>query len=453
MSTQSTTSPIISMQKPTLALVHSGLRRQEYAIDHFVGNFSFDSPTCALLDSASRLQLVALSGDVVAILHGFTEYRFGFVRFASVRAPESPSERNALVSQCDWHERGVALPFTHNNFLHALYHAVPSFEEALAGSASSHGGQPWPPPAFLPLFAHSTGADGRKTSVRAVHTWHAWELSVRALTDASASTIHAALTRLLTAPCTCFRRLSGSTAPFAPASPMSVSRLRRWASAVLLNVGRHVGSFLPGGLDGGSSDANRSAGVGSGTCCRILFIRRRHTRVLINEAHLLAALQPTDHVSPIHLEGQPLSTQLQLVSAASGLVGVHGQALALIPFLGVARAHRAPHESLRATSGGGLDSACYKPSLVEILPAPAARAAKMPFFHLYESLSVALGIEYTQLSASFARPCSLSRLRGHRVEAYLACNLTLAPIRFMRAIRRMRCHSVPASPGVSFSAK
>lgn len=420
------------MQKLTLG--HAGLRRHEYAIDHFVGNFSFDSPTCTLLDSASRLQIVALSGNVVAILHGFTEYRFGFVRFASVRAPESSSERHQLEAQCDWYERGVAIPFTHNNFLHALYHAVPSFE-ALAGSASSRGGQPWNSAAFLPLFAHSTGANGRKTSLGAVHTWHAWELLVRALTDAPASDVHAALARLLSAPCSCFRRLGGSTAPFAPASPMSASRLRRWASAVLLNVGRHVGS-LPGGINSGNSDVNQSGAGNVGTCCRILFVRRVHARVLANEDHLLAALQPTDHVSPIRLEGKPLSLQIQIVSAASGMVGVHGQALALIPFLGAARA-----QNLLATSGGG-DPACYKPSLVEILPSPAARAAKMPFFHLYESLSMALGVEYTQLSASFAHPCSLARLRGHRVEAYLACNLTLAPIRFMRAIRRMRCHGV-----------
>jgi hypothetical protein len=408
---------------------HSGLRRHEYATDHIVGRFSFDS-TCALFDSALRLQLVALSGDVVAFLHGFTEYRFGFIRFVSVRAPASLDERRLLLTKCDWRDEGIAVPFTHNNFMHALYHAVPSFE-ALGGNESGRARSL----AFLPLFAHSTGADGRKTSVAAVASWHAWELTLRALSEAPASALHAATEGVLRAPCTCFRRLRGSTAPFVPASPASASRLRRWASAVMLNVWRG-GVAMHDGTRGSNFRGGGTASAG-GAGCRTLFIRRSKTRVLSNEADLLAALRPTDRVELAELQLMPLSAQLRLVSAASGMVGVHGQALALAPFLGLVRAPNA----LTGPPGEGDGDPSHQPSLVEILPSAPARTAKMPFYHLYEALSVALGVEYRQVIGSYVRPCSLGRLRGRRVEAYLACNLTVAPIRFVRAIRRMRCHS------------
>lgn len=426
---------------------HRGLKRPEFALRHLVGEFTITN-SCAIFDGPS-LQLVSLiDAPDVAILHGFSEYKFGFIRLASVRAPNDVAERAALQTRCDWHRTALAVPFTRNNVLHALYHAVPSFEHP-AGLINQRG----PGPIFLPLFSHTTGI-GRKTSFDPA-TWHAWELSVRALTRAPADAIASATSRLLRAPCSCFSTISGSTAPFAPAAPASAPRLRQWARAVLRNAPVPHASNL---ASTAASRSNHHEGI-------TLYVRRlAATRTLTNEPELLSALRPTDRVHAVDLESRALADQLNLVAGAVGLVAVHGQAFGFLPFL-------AAH--LRGGRGAA--------SAVEILPPPpfvprgCGRndcARKMPFYHLCksagtqtrgypaaassveqcsspsratdESLSAALGVEHAQIIASLAPPCNAHALRGKRVESYLGCNLTVAPAKFVRAIRLMRSQRLVA---------
>ena len=403
-------------------------------MDHLVGAFALTN-SCAIFDPSASpaVQFVALGGDRVQIVHGFSEYRFGFVRLATVRAPATADERMMLERTCDWYSQpAVAVPFTHNNVLHALYHSVPSFEQQQ---------QQLPPPQqqqqprFVPLLSRSAGI-GRKTSVDP-SSWHAWELAVRALTVEPASAVAAATSHILRAPCSCFRHLSGTTAPFAPASSTAATRLRSWARAALSNSLR----LMP--------LASSSAGLVAAKCRGgILYVQRRRTRVIINERELLSSLRPTDHVHALSLEDFSISEQLCLIGHAVGLIGAHGQALAFAPFLAAAA----------TVVGHSTRDGASIASIVEILPPPPLAAKgcggrdcsrKLPLHHLYESLSSSLGIEHTQLIAALAPPCSYiahSALRGRRVEAaLLACNLTIAPQRFVSAVRRMRCQQAASS--------
>ena len=387
-------------------LQHSGLRHHEFQLDHHAGNWVLHN-SCAIFDHFARLQLVSLAGDA-GVIHGFSEYRFGFIRLASVRTPASLREHGELV-RCEQHEQAFAIPFLHNNLYHSLHHAVPAFE-----SWQSHGLNA---DTFVPLIAHSTGI-GRKVGLDP-SSWHAWEFTLRALTSRSGNALAKAAEQLLMrSKCTCFGKLYGSTGPFTPASPKAAPRVRAWAQAVLRNS-----RWLTGlGADSGSPST-----------ARILYVQRRHTRRLVNvDVDKLLSRCPVAGV--IELETLSLSNQLALVARAQGMISAHGQSLALLVFLNTAAAIESSSYHTRA-------------AVIEILPPPPistrgcggrACARKMPFHHMYKALSESAGVRHAQLLADFAPPCNPKGLAGKRVEAYLQCNLTIAPKSLSTALQWMR---------------
>lgn len=234
------------------------------ACGQVVGNFGPFHNACVLFRAgASRrmqTQFVSLSG-LTAIIHGFSEYRYGFIRLATVRTPLSSAEAALLRNTCTWQRGpGLAVPFTANNVYHALFHAVPAFE-GLASSANQSAA------AFVPLFSLSAGV-GRKLAADVTAQWHAWEFLLRALTADSTATIAAALDAMLHRPCTCFSRVYGATGPFSPSAPSSVPRLLRWRRALLKNAHE---SNAPARIDLRDSSPFNSTH-------RILYARRTSSR-------------------------------------------------------------------------------------------------------------------------------------------------------------------------------
>lgn len=105
-----------------MSIEHRGLRMPEYAIEHLVGDFAIHNSCVAYgakrhagrLRTLASAQFVSLEG-LAAIVHGFSEYRFAFVRMATVRAPSSATELRRLRRDCEWRGVGFALPITANN--------------------------------------------------------------------------------------------------------------------------------------------------------------------------------------------------------------------------------------------------------------------------------------------------------------------------------------------------
>jgi hypothetical protein len=456
--------PVSMLPNEASPLQHAGLRRHEHALDHLVSSFTLDS-TCVLYRLAGapssspgkvRLtaQLVSFA-NATAVVHGFSEYKFGFVRLATVRPPISADEQRALNSRCEQRHTGFAIPFTHNNMYHSLFHAIPAFE-SFRERVMRQSDPSSSPPAFVPLFSQSAGIGSKTRASPAL--WHAWELTIRALTGDSADDIATATKRMVVeTECTCFQVLHGSSAPFAPASRTAAPRLRAWARSVLQHAAHARQPRLapqlmrwasPAGAatgphrHGGAAAVPPSAELSSP---EIIYVRRRASRVIVNEARDLASiLAPT---RALYLEDIPLTDQLLCVSEARALISAHGQALTLLVFLGGATGGGGG--SVGDTTGEqqqheqGGDAAPPARSILEILPPPVEKrrcgggricAQKAPFSHVYEDLAVANGVHYAHLVATYAPPCTVRRLRGARGEDMLRCNLTIAPARLAAGV-------------------
>ena len=249
-------------------LAHASLRRHEFSTEHLVSDFTLRN-ACVLYRTSShrkKLQFVSLDGTT-AIIHGFSEYRFGFIRLATVRTPTSLAEERTLRNSCRWNKLALAIPFTANNLYHALFHAVPAFESLTQHSNGNNV-------SFVPLLSNSAGV-GRKL----LSTRYYARAAVRAFNLDSSCTIASSLDDLLwREPCMCFERVHGSSAPFTPSAPSSAPRIRAWRSVVLHNVGSGAVPLSP----------------------TILYIRRSRTRVLLNEAELTRSLAFTSGVDPPH---------------------------------------------------------------------------------------------------------------------------------------------------------
>ena len=105
------------------------------------------------------------------------------------------------------------------------------------------------------------------------------------------------------------------------------------------------------------------------------------------------------------LETMTLSAQMQLFASASGLLAVHGQAMAWVMFL---------------------PSAERRTAAVEIFPIGLKNA-------IYQDLSLSLGTRYESLKAATAPGCSGSA----KIEARLTCNVTVNVEKVASAVQRM----------------
>lgn len=354
---------------------------------------------------------------------------------------------------------------------HALFHAIPAFEAFAAltpGPAAAKSIEDMAV-TFLPLAPNSAGI-GRKAASDPMR-WHGWELSLRALTALSAERIAEQSMRLMRGQrCACFRHVHFSTSAYSPSSAAAAARLGAWRRAVLANAWRSMRS-APAGLkaSAGVLLTSLSASRPSASLLHLLYIRRLHSRTIVNEAaflRLLAQRQfnvsdagrpplwrpPTDagsavnavacHVTAVALEEHSLSAQIALVSAARALIAVHGQALAHTVFLG----QRAPGELRDGPAPAATPPLSSPPShgrlsaVIEILPPPPrsriGREVKPPFWHIFAHLSRALSVVHVQHRAVVARPCSSASLQRAPPEAHLQCNLTVDTPLLVNAVIR-----------------
>ena len=420
-----------------------GLGAHDFSAEHYVGSWSLRNACVTFASDGTGPHALSRAGTA-AVVHGFSEYRFGFVRLLSVRAA-TVLEEQTILRRCERRRHGLALPFLANNLYHALYHAVPA-AEAEAGEAGAEAAAGEEATTLVPLIPPNFGL-GRHlregTTPLRPRAWHGWELSVRALTRKSAADIGADLERLLLrsgscGSCVCFDRLRGNTHAFSPSAADASPRLRAFRRTVLANL-------IP--VPGVAASTQRGGAV-------LLVWRRDATsRVLTNGDEVWRALRPLGGTRRVVLEAMPLSQQLRAVAAARGLVATHGQALALVPFLGAALPQPSDKQSDGGDGGGGVGGGA-RLGVIEILPStrdlatrfgwPAKRVkvGKPPFYHIYEELSHSLGLRHTQLTASLDAACPEARRTRNRLpahEAALRCNLTVAsPQQLAREVRRLR---------------
>ena len=202
-----------------------------------------------------------------------------------------------------------------------------------------------------------------------VRSWHSLELVLLAQMHASLWPAVHARTQELVRPDRfhCYRELHGGPGAFYPrilpqrlwplrnysellmATPrIHAFRLRVWAHAGLAG-GLALPSILPSTVHGKGS---ASAAVAAPTMTHaggghartkpeprsILFVLRRESRVIVNEAALQAAVTAEAAlrgvVQFVRMEDVgPLVAQIKLVARAAAIAGMHGQGLALLPLL------------------------------------------------------------------------------------------------------------------------
>jgi hypothetical protein len=444
-------------------IAHESLHRLDFAVEHLAGAWSLRN-ACVVYQAHGRqlsAQFVSFEGRTAHIL-AFSEYRFSFVRVSNVRAARS-SERERYRHRCAARSLGIAAPLLQNNLFHALYHAVPLHSDTIGRSALVEAAT------FIPLLAHKARMLPNLTSS---FEWRAWELTLRALTARTASQIAADVRNLLRNECTCFDLVLGSTGAFGPAASNAAPAIRAFRDAAVAHARVSLGQFGQFGSSqgarvslgqfgqfGSSQGARVSLGqfgqFGSSQGARVslgsalpaawaprlssrsppfVFICRSQTRVLVNQDELVGFLGP-EVVQSVQIESLPLSQQLTLIAGASGMVGAHGQAMALLVFL--------PADS-RPTA------------VIEVLPPPpeteSGLQVKPPYWQLYLSLSHAMGITHVQFSAALAPPCSRFTHVVNKALAppdrMLRCNLSLVGHtrrEFLRKVRRLHASTASLS--------
>ena len=386
-------------------LVH---REIDDSIAEFVTSLNLRNACIAFHDertSLFRSQIV--TQEPIAspmIVHGFSERALGYMRLTSVREV-GQYERGAL-ELCQHEPLGLGIPLAHpSSIYHQLFHAVPAWlhlREHLeqAGLASDA-----PASAFVPLtFASTALGRGKPANPR---RWHGWEFSLRPLTRAGPSEIAAATTRLLRAACTCFGTFRASAPPFNPGARTSAAALAGFRAAALRNAA--VPPSLGRAVEApGSSSSSRSGDGDGARAPRALLVSRRGSRrMLSNEAAVWAGLQQLAHgrVQRVVLEEMSLSEQMVLVAGASTLIGVHGQALAWLPFLPWGRERVVSVVEVSLATRQGVINDCY------------------------EKWSKALGVQYSRVRGHLTGGCNggvTSRdNEAERAHKMLSCNVTV----------------------------
>jgi hypothetical protein len=337
--------------------------------------------------SMYRSSFISLHDQVDAMVHGFTEYTFGYQRLAGVRARAERDQ--GLLKRCEWRQTAIGIPFSCNNIYHQAFHAVPAWElwheKVQAASAAGRDSVD-----FLPLV-YPSAAVGKKMSDDP-RRWHAWEFSLRPFTTRSYDDLAARTSQLIHAPCRCYDVVHGNAPAFNPIARAAAPRLRRFRLASLHNIP----SWSPPTL------ATASSGVASrpSPSASMLWIVRNHAlRNIANEAKLAARIARDPVLSGVikrvALESMPLSEQMRLIAGSAGLLAVHGQAMAWVLFLGAQR---------RAG----------RTAAIEIFPPGLYNT-------IYRELSMTLSVQYEELRSRAADGC-----KGSTTATKLLCNVTVS---------------------------
>jgi hypothetical protein len=186
-----------------------------------------------------RSQIITFSeSDEEMVLHGFNERSLGYARVTSVR-PAARHER-AAVQLCKRHKLGIGVPVSHmSSVYHQMFHAVPTWAAAHQSGVGVNNA------VFVPLVFASAGIGRGKPSNP--KRWHAWEFSLRAMTNHTATAIETAASDLLSSPCTCFERFHAHTIPFNPCFRGAARLMRDFREAALRNA--HTLAHVQAGED------------------------------------------------------------------------------------------------------------------------------------------------------------------------------------------------------------
>ena len=371
------------------------LREVDDASAQFVTTLSLRNACVAFHDEAHSLHRAHFVSKIALpsplIVHAFSERALGYVRLTTVRNA-GEHERRAL-DMCHQAELGLGLPLSvPTSIYHQLFHAVPSWLFLRTHAEAAGWGSDAPPAAFVPLALQSAALGRGKPA--APRRWYGWEFTLRALTRASASDIATATTKLLRRPCMCFARFEATARAFNPGAAIDAPHIRAFREAALRNVHPTLSApplAFPAGSSAGADDM-------------LLVSRAGDRRALSNEDSVLDSLGALRRVRHVVLEGLPLSEQMSLVSTASALVGVHGQALAWMPFLPWASRTVGLVEISLATRRGVVNT-CY------------------------ERWSAALGVHYWRVSGSLTGGCTGGATsrdnEAERAHKMLNCNVTV----------------------------
>jgi len=422
--------PTLLLCSASAILTNKRMPRRSSTPPEYMVTFSLRSACVIPYDDRSsrfRSAIVSLRDDVEAVVHGFSEYVNGYQRITAVRPPSDGDKAllgGSPPTRCLNRPLGIAVPFSCNNIYHQAFHAVPAFERwaAIASAAGSAVD-------FVPLI-YPTAAVGKKMSIEP-RKWHAWEWSIRPFTRESSATIANRTHQLVNAPCVCYDVLHGNADAFNPIAVRSAGRLRAFRSAALVNL--HAAAYpFPASV--------RAADSLDGSTARaqmLLWVVRRHKlRNIDNEAALAKRLEGdpvlSQRVHRLVLDELPLGTQMRLVISAwctrargspspsackcsprrphspqvhacSGLIAVHGQAMAWVMFLA---------------------SDAHRTAAVEIFPQGLVNT-------IYEMASQALGVRYESLRAPASPGCG-----GGARESRLNCNVTVDVGTVLEVVRR-----------------
>ena len=372
------------------------LRRAE----HFSGEFHLRNACVTFhqgavgVKSSYRSQFISLDG-LTAMLHGFSEHSLRFGKISTVR-PARRREVPMLMRDCVRRRLGLAVYFSSNNFFHQITHAVPA-HAALHASASTSNAA-----VFIPVVGYLAGQWTSPPHWRAA----AWEYTLRSLTTLSAEQLAQQLGAVLTARCTCFDSIEGSIGAYTPYSQWHGTARpgSAWRAATLRNAALVRGGGPP---LGGSED--------------ILYLAREsgNARMVVNSAQLDVALGNRSRVVKVVMERLALVDQMRQVEAAVALVGVHGMALSLLPFL--------PYLTRRT-------------AVLEIRPRGTEKSWLWTL--IYPDWCASLGIRHSRV---IAEPSPVGCGRGGRGsggkkkkhEDVLACNVTVPTEKLISSLQRV----------------
>ena len=358
---------------------------------HLVGTFTIRN-VCVSFHNTSgaafRSLFVAMDSDYSAMVHGFSEFAWGFRRVTTVRPVQDEAERAMLAAQCVRRRLGLALYFSTTNLAHQIHHAAGAWQ---ALHAHANGTEET---TFIPIVSNVAGL-----WVRPGH-WrnYAWEFTVRGLTAAGGAAIASQLGDLLSAPCTCFDRVEGGLGGHNPHSMAATSRnvQHRWSEAVLQSSTMAV-----------LRDATGQARALDVPTSTLLYVSRRTgSRFVTNEAAVLQTLHARfpNQIRPVVLEWLPLVTQVRLIASSAGFIGVHGQAFVLAVFL---------------------PSLTRNTAVVEILP--TLNKHYWQHANLYPDISTAHGTRHFSTSAELVNASSCKPQLARRLGGSpLRCNITIA---------------------------
>lgn len=230
-----------------------------------------------------------------ADLFGYNEYRNMFSLLGIIRQGRESDN----TSSCRWRRLGLGLRFSSNNFFHQSFYAAAA-HHALAAMARED-----PNATFVPL---GTGFPQDKPTRQ-------WEYTLRSLSSAPAERMLEEIQQMLKS-CTCFEQLVMTTNGIQIFS--KTSRAYHWAyrRSSLMNVHAVMGLATSPLAKRASQDM-------------LFIVRHTSRRVISNEEDVKEqALAAQPRIQFAAFEEMPITQQIALVSTASVLIGVHGQALA-----------------------------------------------------------------------------------------------------------------------------